>query len=254
LLHGWEGSAESLYVLSCAALLYRHGFDVFRLNLRDHGPTHHLNPELFHSCRIAEVVGAVRAVQARFPAQRLSLAGYSLGGNFALRVAVRAPAAGIRLRQVVAVCPVLDPVHTLECLEHGAWIYRNYFVLKWRNSLVKKRRAWPDLYDLDELLADRNLTSMTERLVLRYSGFPDLMTYLTGYAIVGEVLAPLTVPSRIIASLDDPIIPASDLERLARSDALSIVTTAHGGHCGFIDAFRRESWADRQILALVSAA
>jgi predicted alpha/beta-fold hydrolase len=125
LLHGWEGSAESIYVQSCAAHLYARGYDVFRLNLRDHGPTHHLNPELFHSCRIAEVVGAVRAVQALCPSQPLSLVGYSLGGNFALRVAVRAPAAGIRLRQVVAVCPVLDPAHTLERLEHGSWIYRN---------------------------------------------------------------------------------------------------------------------------------
>ena len=98
LLHGWEGSAESLYVLSAAAYLYDRGFDVFRLNLRDHGATHHLNPELFHSCRIAEVVGAVLAVQQLLPTQTLSLAGYSLGGNFALRVAVRAPAAGIRLK------------------------------------------------------------------------------------------------------------------------------------------------------------
>ena len=35
------------------------GYDVVRLNLRDHGDSHHLNPEIFHSCRIAEVVGAV---------------------------------------------------------------------------------------------------------------------------------------------------------------------------------------------------
>jgi predicted alpha/beta-fold hydrolase len=252
LLHGWEGSAESIYVLSCAAHLYARGFDVFRLNLRDHGPTHHLNPELFHSCRIAEVVGAVRAVQGLFDAQRLSLVGYSLGGNFALRIAVRAPQAGIRLRQVVAVCPVLDPVHTLERLEHGAWIYRNYFVLKWRRSLLKKRQAWPDLYDLDELLEQRNLTSMTEQLVLRYSGYPDLMSYLGGYAIVGPALATLTVPSRIITSLDDPIIPAADLGRLADTPALGITTTARGGHCGFLDSYAGESWADRQIAAILS--
>jgi uncharacterized protein len=254
LLHGWEGSAESIYVLSCAAHLYALGFDVFRLNLRDHGPTHHLNPELFHSCRIAEVVGAVRAVQASHPAQRLSLVGYSLGGNFALRVAARAPEAGIRLRQVIAVCPVLDPAHTLERLERGAWIYRNYFVLKWRRSLLKKRRAWPDLYDLDELLEDRNLTSMTERLVLRYSGYPDLMSYLGGYAIVDAALAKLAVPSRIITALDDPIIPASDLGRLAATPALRITATARGGHCGFLDRLARESWADRQIAALLAAA
>ena len=253
LLHGWEGSAESIYVQSCGALLYARGFDVFRLNLRDHGPTHHLNPELFHSCRIAEVVGAVRAVQALFPSQPLSLVGYSLGGNFALRVAVRAPAAGIRLREVIAVCPVLDPAHTLEQLEHGSWIYRNYFVLKWRRSLLKKRQAWPDLYDLDEMLEDRNLTAMTERLVLRYSGYPDLMSYLAGYAIVGPVLATLAVPSRIIAALDDPIIPAADLARLALTPALRITTTPRGGHCGFLEGLAGESWADRKIAALLAA-
>jgi uncharacterized protein len=252
LLHGWEGSAESIYVQSCAAHLYARGYDVFRLNLRDHGPTHHLNPELFHSCRIAEVVGAVRAVQSLCQAQRLSLVGYSLGGNFALRVAVRAPAAGIRLRQVVAVCPVLDPAHTLDRLEHGSWIYRNYFVLKWRRSLLLKRQAWPDLYDLDELLEERNLTTMTERLVLRYSGYPDLMSYLGGYAIVGRALGTLAVPSRIIAALDDPIIPAADLARLAVTPALTITTAVRGGHCGFLDSFVRESWADRQVAAILA--
>ena len=169
-------------------------------------------------------------------------------------VAVRAPAAGIRLRQVVAVCPVLDPAHTLECLEGGSWIYRNYFVLKWRRSLLKKRRAWPDLYDLDELLEDRNLTQMTERLVLRYGGFPDLMSYLSGYAIVGPALAGLTVPSRIITALDDPIIPARDLERLAQPPALAITTTDHGGHCGFLDSLSGESWADRQVAAVLATA
>jgi hypothetical protein len=251
MLHGWEGSAESNYVLSSAAHLWALGFDVFRLNLRDHGPTHHLNPELFHSCRIAEVVGAVKSVQARHAAQRLTLVGYSLGGNFALRVAVRAPAAGILLRQVIAVCPVLDPAHTLDRLERGAWIYRNYFVRKWRSSLLKKHRAWPDLYDIDELLARHDLTSMTERLVLRYSSFPDLMSYLTGYAIVGAALADLRVPSRIIMALDDPIVPASDLSRLATPPSLAITTTARGGHCAFLDSLVRESWADRLIAAIL---
>ena len=66
LLHGWEGSADSLYVLSLAQLLFEQRFEVVRLNLRDHGDTHHLNRELFHSCRLPEVVGAVRALQQRF--------------------------------------------------------------------------------------------------------------------------------------------------------------------------------------------
>ena len=254
MLHGWEGSAESQYVLSAAAYLYARGFEILRLNLRDHGPTHHLNPELFHSCRIAEVVGAVRAVQQRFGDRLLSLVGYSLGGNFALRVAVRAPAAGVELRQVVAICPVLDPVHTLESLESGSWVYRNYFVLKWRRSLRKKREAWPDLYDLDELLDNRDLTGLTEQLVLKYTEYPDLTSYLNGYAIVGTALAALAVPCQIITSLDDPIIPAQDLKRLAPSASLGITVESHGGHCGFLESLRGETWADRQVHAILAAA
>jgi predicted alpha/beta-fold hydrolase len=227
---------------------------VFRLNLRDHGPTHHLNPELFHSCRIAEVVGAIAAIARRFPSRRLALVGYSLGGNFAVRVAVRAPAAGIPLAQVIAICPVLDPAHTMQRLEEGAWIYRNYFVLKWRRSLLRKRRAWPDLYDLDELLESRRLTAMTEQLVRRYSGYRDIESYLAGYAITGAALASLAVPCHLLMALDDPIIPAADLSRLAAPPALTVETVARGGHCGFLDSLGGASWADRRVLAILGGA
>ena len=62
LLHGWEGSSESSYMRHTAAHLLADGFDVFRLNFRDHGDTHHLNEGLFHSCRLEEVVQAAAGV------------------------------------------------------------------------------------------------------------------------------------------------------------------------------------------------
>src|SRR3982074_193 len=82
ILHGWEGSAQSLYILSLAQQLFDRGFEVVRLNLRDHGETHHLNRELFHSCRLQEVIGAVRSLQRLFAGRALRLVGFSLGGNF----------------------------------------------------------------------------------------------------------------------------------------------------------------------------
>src|ERR1700739_4169985 len=95
LLHGWEGSADSLYLLSLGQLLFAQGFAVVGLNLRDHGATHHSNREIFHSCRLPEVVGAVRALQRRFAGRALQLVGFSLGGNFLLRVAAQAGAGGV---------------------------------------------------------------------------------------------------------------------------------------------------------------
>ena len=142
--HGWEGSAESLYVLSLAQRLFEQGFDVVRLNLRDHGETHQLNRDLFHSCRLPEVVGAVHSLQQLFPHRPLQLVGFSLGGNFMLRVAAQARAANLELARVVAVSPVLDPVATLDALQKSIPGYELYFVRKWTRSLVKKQAAWPD--------------------------------------------------------------------------------------------------------------
>ncbi len=67
LLHGWEGSADSRCVLSLGAALFQAGFDVLRLNLRDHGSTQHLNREIFHCCRLSDVSGALRSIATHFP-------------------------------------------------------------------------------------------------------------------------------------------------------------------------------------------
>jgi predicted alpha/beta-fold hydrolase len=254
LLHGWEGSANSLYVLSLGQYLFDQGFDVLRLNLRDHGDSHHLNQELFHSCRIAEVVGAVRRIQQLNPARGLYLAGFSLGGNFALRVGVRAREAGIDLERVVAMCPVLDPEHTLVRLEAGWILYRRYFVWKWRRSLRLKQAAWPQAYDLSDIMRLDNLTDMTEQLVIAYAGYPSLSEYLHGYAVTDDVLAPLAVRTHIICAADDPIIPASDLQRIARPDALEVTLTSFGGHCGFHAGGRGPTWIERAVLASFEAA
>ncbi len=247
--HGWEGSADSLYIVALGQYLFERGYDVFRLNLRDHGPTHHLNRELFHSCRLPEVVGAVHRIQTLFPDQQLSLVGFSLGGNFALRVGARAAAADIRLRRIIAISPVLEPAVTLEALERGAAIYRRYFLWKWTRSLLKKQLAWPQLYDFDEMLRTPTLTFMTDYLVRKYSEFSDLQSYLHGYAIVRGALESLEVPARIIIAEDDPIIPAGDLARLPRLPNLRVHRTRHGGHCGFFENLRGESWIARQVFA-----
>jgi uncharacterized protein len=191
-LHGWEGSAESCYVVSLGAQLIANGFDVLRLNLRDHGESHHLNREIFHSCRLREVVGATRAVAERFPKAQIFLAGFSLGGNFVLRVSADAgaPAAIVG---AVAISPVLDPAATLEALERGWSLYRRYFVRRWSRSLRRKRRAWPDLPDFESLLRTRDLRSMTEGLVHQFTDFASLESYLDGYAITGPRLSSLAV-------------------------------------------------------------
>ncbi|HEY2418631.1 MAG TPA: alpha/beta fold hydrolase [Steroidobacteraceae bacterium] len=248
LLHGWEGSAESPYVLSAAALLFARGFAVARLNLRDHGKTHALNRELFHSCRLPEIVGAVRALSAQFPGARLYLGGFSLGGNFLLRVASQ-PRLPASVAGVVAVSPVLDPEVTLTALERGLPVYRRYFIQRWSRSLRSKQKAWPGVHDFRRLSRYADLRRMTAELVERCTYFATLEAYLQGYGVTGPRLASLAVPAYILLAADDPMIPADDLDRVARSDRLTVVRTRYGGHCGFMDHWAGPSYADRFMLA-----
>ena len=253
LIHGWKGDATSSYVLSAAGFLWDQGFAVFRLNLRDHGPTHHLNRELFHACRIREVVGAVKQIQLEFPHRYLMLGGFSLGGNFALRVGLFAKDAGIHLKQIVAVCPVLNPDHSITALETGFPLYHWYFMKKWQTSLKRKHHFFPELINLDEVMQFKTIRSLTEYFVPRYTEFPTANDYLYGYAVVGHRLAGLQVPTTIIASQDDPVIPAEDLGDLASPPCLNIEKHPYGGHCGFISDVRMRSWIDRRLGKLFGA-
>lgn len=247
LLHGWEGSVESVYMDSLRRRLLASGRDVFRLNFRDHGGTHDLNPGLFHSCRLEEVLGAVRAVAARTKTRPIHVVGFSLGGNFALRVALHAPAIGLPVAGVVAVNPVVDPPRTLRAMENGPRIYERHFVKKWRRSMIAKRRAFPELYDIAPWFRLRTLRDQTRWLIERSGEFRHVDEYYDGYTIGGDRLAGLDVPGFVVSAADDPIIPVDDIRALASNPALEVQIVPRGGHCGYLETIRLRSWIDRTI-------
>jgi hypothetical protein len=248
LLHGWEGSALSSYLCNTAVALQQAGFATFRLEFRDHGDGQHLNEGLFHSCLIDEVVGAVRAIADRWPIRPLLLSGFSLGGNFALRVALRAPDAGLPLAHTIAVCPVIHPANAMTAMETAPWFYAQYFLLKWRRSLKLKQKAFPDHYDFGPWMRGLGLRALTRELIVRHSEFRSLEDYLDGYSVAGDRLATLQVPTSILTSEDDPIIPVADFRALQLPAQAELRIVRHGGHCGFLENWRLESWAERFVL------
>ena len=254
LFHGWEGSVDSTYVLQTGSRLLEDGWDIFRLNFRDHGESHGLNEALFHSCRIDEVVHALGDIARRWPARVMALAGFSLGGNFALRVALQAPAQGIPLHYALAVCPIIDPSEGLFSLEATApWFYQAYFMNKWRRSLRAKQKAFPEVqyFELQEL--KQNLRGLTESLVLRHTDFDSLEAYLDGYSVAGRALAQMQVPATILTARDDPVIPVAAFEKLELPDNVELDIATYGGHCGFIRGWDMTSFCDDYIAARFNA-
>ena len=254
LFHGWEGSVDSTYVLQTGSRLLADGWDIFRLNFRDHGDSHSLNEALFHSCRIDEVIYALGDIAQRWPARPMAIAGFSLGGNFALRAALQTSRVGIALSYVLAVCPIVDPGEGLFSLEESApWFYQAYFMHKWRRSLQAKQAAFPqhEYFELTEL--KQNLRGLTEAMVLRHTDFKTLQQYLDGYSVAGDALMAMQIPATILTARDDPVIPVNAFERLQVPANVELDIAEHGGHCGFIRGYGMTSFTDDYIAARFNA-
>ena len=247
LLHGWEGSAESSYMRLTAAQLLHAGLAVFRLNFRDHGNSHHLNEGVFHSNRLDEVVAAAGSVAKLWPDVPLLAAGYSLGGNFALRLALRAPAAGLPLQRVAAVCPLLDPAGAMDQMEAGPAIYLRYFERKWRQSLARKRALFPQAHTFGNDVLQLPMRALTAWMVRNNTDFADLDAYFDGYCIAGDRLQALQLLAHVLMAEDDPVIPLAQFHRIASFPKLNVELARHGGHCGFIEGASLDGYAERWV-------
>jgi len=244
LLHGWEGGADSTYMLTTGGFFYRQGFDIFRLNFRDHGDSHHLNEGLFNSSLIEETHRATQNIadtQGNLP---FFIVGFSLGGNFAMRMALRHARHPIRnLRHVVAISPVLDPRKATNAMDGGLFVYRSYFVRKWKRSLRKKQSLFPHRYNFDFLMKCGTLMEITDRILPRYSSYPTAEEYFQTYTLTGRRFSELSVPLLVLTAADDPIIPVEDFRELKGNHLLRVQVERYGGHCGFLQNYRLQAWS-----------
>lgn len=252
LIHGWEGSHESTYIQSMAVELLKAGIDVFRLNLRDHGDSHHLNKALFNSTLIDEVMLAIEDLQSRLVYEQSHLIGFSLGGNFSLRVGAMAHELDISLNSVIAFCPLVHAAQSNLSLNQASnFVYGRYFVRKWKRSLRKKLEHWPEYDYADKLNSLKTLHEMNEALVPAYTDFKDTKTYFDAYAINGERMAKTIAPCYLFFAKDDMIIPIEGIHELADNPDIHITVTEQGGHCGYIKNWKWDCWQDEQALKII---
>jgi predicted alpha/beta-fold hydrolase len=250
LLHGWEGSADSTYLLRCGRSLYASGYNIFRLNFRDHGDSHHLNKGIFYAVLLEEVYQAVVQAAGFSSGRPVFLIGFSLGGNFVLRILKKCVNVPIKnLCHAVSISPVLNPQKSTTKIDQIAFI-RKYFLAKWRRSLTKKQALFPDLYDFGNVMGVKTIQALTDALLEKYSDFPTAQDYFDAYAVMGPAIADIHTPTTIVTAQDDPIIPIEDFYDLKLNKHIRLVIHPHGGHNGFITGFKLQSWYENMITRL----
>lgn len=248
LIHGWEGSSESAYIQSSGKFMFGKGYDVFRLNLRDHGDSHHLNEGLFHGALIDEALEAVSGICRLAGGLPVYLMGFSLGGNFGLRIALRQSQNRIEnLRHVFAISPPLDPYIATRRIDESLPFYRLYFLSKWKRSLRRKQALYPRRYDFSGILHLQTCMGLTVAIMPWYPEYADYRLYFNEYTLLGDAFRQLSMPVTIVTAEDDPFIPVSDFRRLEKNPHLQLLIQRYGGHCGFLEFFPYACWYDHLI-------
>lgn len=253
LLHGWEGSSSSAYLLATGDYFYNLGFSVCRLNLRDHGDSHHLNEGLFHGALLEETFDAVNFLSSLSENKPVYLIGFSMGGNFALRIAIRHARMPIaHLKHVFAISPPLDPYKTTLAIDNGYSFYRKYFLKKWKRSLMKKQKLFPKKYDFGKMLKSKTCIDLTEKIMPYVPELTTYRDYFNLYTLTKDSFQNLNIPVNIFISEDDPVIPYEDYRRLRENEFLKISVQKFGGHCGFIDLFPVRCWYNQIIAEIIT--
>lgn len=257
MLHGLEGSADSAYMVGTAERATTAGFNAIRLNMRNCGGTEHLTARLYHAGLTDDLRLILDELMSGDRMKAIYVAGFSLGGNVALKLAGEygkdAPPA---LCGVLAISPSLDLASCADAIElRSNLIYHMRFVLSLRSRLRRKARLFPDLYDQSQLKGIWTIREFDDTYTAPHSGFRDVKDYYNRASAL-PIIDRIAVPALIIHAKDDPFIPFASFERreIAENPNITLLATERGGHVGFISASAEQRfWAEAKAIEFIKA-
>lgn len=257
-LHGLEGSSAAHYMRGLADKAFAAGLNVVLLNQRNCGGTEQLSDTLYHSGLTGDAAHVIAELTAE-GFDRVVVAGYSLGGNLAVKLAGdfgdEPPAA---LRAVCAVSPILEVGECVRALERRQnVVYQWNFVRGLKRRMRKKARTHPERFPLHRLHGIRTVREFDERITAPHFGFAGADDYYFKVS-AARVIDRVRVPTLIITAEDDPFVPSAPFRdpRLTSNPAITLIVTRHGGHCGFVAADpdgRDCYWAEERIMEFARA-
>jgi predicted alpha/beta-fold hydrolase len=257
LLHGLNGSSDAHYVRGVAAKAFARGMNVVRLNQRNCGNTEHLSAGLFHSGLTSDVRRVVDELIAVDGLSSLGVAGYSLGGNLALKLAGEygdSPPSPVKA--VCAVSPIIEISPCVRALERPEnFLYQWNFVRDLKRRIQRKDRYWPGKFDLTKLNQIRTVREFDEVFTAPHFGFKDAEDYYHRASAM-RVVDRICLPALVVTAQDDPFVPLAPFQdpKVVGNPHITVLACQSGGHCGFVGPASGEDdgyWAEKQIVEFV---
>jgi predicted alpha/beta-fold hydrolase len=247
LVHGLAGCHASPYMRRTADKLVRHGVRAFRLDLRGAGAGATLARRTYHAACSNDLVPALRHVSSLTQQAPCTLVGFSLGGNIVLKLLGGPPQAiPSCIRRAAAIAAPIDLARCAANMRRGVNpLYDRHFAkLLYRQLRARRRQgvqlAWGRLVRRPRTIYE--LDAAYTAVVWEFGSVENY--YRTASA--QQDLARIELPTLVLISRDDPIVPAGMYDGLPLAPAVRLVVTEQGGHMGYVA--RRGADPDRRWL------
>jgi predicted alpha/beta-fold hydrolase len=258
-LHGLEGSSTAHYMRGLADKFFAAGFNVVLLNQRNCGGTEHLSAGLYHSGLTHDPRAVIQELLDVDGLRTIAVAGYSLGGNLALKLAGEyGDPPPPELKAICAVSPTIDLARCVDALERRTnLLYQWNFVRSLKRRIRRKAQLFPGRFPIERLSEVRTVRMFDEVFTAPHHSFRDASDYYYR-ASAFRVVDRIRVPALVLTAEDDPFVPPEPFrDALVTSNPhISVVMSRHGGHCGFVTQPRNGDdgyWAEWRILEFVRA-
>jgi hypothetical protein len=255
LVHGLEGSSNSIYMLGTAAQAFANGFNVLRLNLRTCGETEHLTNSLYHSGMSEDLRAVIKELIERDGFERIVVAGFSLGGNMSLKLA--GEWGETPPKEVSAVCAVSPSIDLAGCTNainrRSNWIYNRRFLNNLTRRMRRVKKLYPEIYEIEGIEKIRSIRDFDAQITARYGGFKDADDYYAQSSSM-QLIDKIRIPTLIVHAQDDPFVPFAPFRQITRSANEFVVLLApkYGGHVGFVSDSKIKGenrfWAENRII------
>jgi hypothetical protein len=242
LIHGMEGDSQSNYARLLMNQCRSLGWRGVVLHMRSCGGFMNRKPQFYHAGFYSDIEFFIDEVLAtRSPSEKIYLAGISLGGSQVVHYLAK----GLAKERVTSAAIVSTPLDLQGSADFMSAGLNRIYVLKFRNSLLKKYRAKADLIQNPKMESDlarsKTFWDLDNAATAPSHGFRDAAHYYSEMS-AKKVLQDLQVPAVYLASRDDPFIPEDSMPSTGMHfEKLQSHLTDFGGHVGFVDR-QHKSW------------
>lgn len=246
LLHGLEGAGNSSYIRSMAWTAVNAGFIVHRFHMRTCGGTERFCKTLYHAGLTSDLLAFLKQLRDESRGTPVFLAGFSLGGNIALKLAGELGQTDL----IHGVCAISTPIDLAAGVRRirrfDNRIYERRFLKRMRKRLFATGRF------TREQLRARSLYELDDRITAPSFGFRGADHYYATQS-AQNFLELIRVPTLLIQAKDDTYIPFEIFGHPAFSSNpfLRLVATEYGGHLGFLARGKRRFWADERVIEFI---